>query len=132
MMIAPLCDANLGIDGPSRHLLSSTSSKRSTIALGYRLMQPGKAERVVAQHFPVACQYPAPPSYPISICRIAFRGAVTASLLRLPLQIVCEPAQLVRNVRCTQSEITQGLSRFVEKRSQIFLHGPGQTRGAGI
>jgi hypothetical protein len=55
-----------------------------------------------------------------------------AALLRLPLQIVCEPAQLVRNVRCTQSEITQGLSRFVEKRSQIFLHGPGQTRGAGI
>jgi len=44
-----------------------------------------------------------------------------APLLRLPLQIVCEPAQLVRNVRCTQSEITQGLSRFVEKRSQIFF-----------
>ena len=41
-----------------------------------------------------------------------------AALLRLPLQIVCEPAQLVRNVRCTQSEITQGL---VEKRSQIFF-----------
>ena len=52
MMIAPLCDANLGIDGPSRHLPSSTSSKRSTIALACRLMQPGKAERFVAQHFP--------------------------------------------------------------------------------
>lgn len=61
----------------------------------------------------------------LSICRVVSSEAVIPfRSIRCFFQLIGEPAQVVRNVRCAKGEITHRSGRIAEEHRQIFLHGP--------